>query len=120
MKNVHSTLWSIDELRAEVARALSVGYAGAASGRVRDVPDLRTIRYYTTLCLIDRPAEMNQYNGPGTAVKKVIEDEYRNMLKGAGTVESFPRHDFVTGTAGAIYVGAETCKQCHPNTYAKW
>jgi hypothetical protein len=62
----------------------------------------------------------SQYNGPGTAVKKVIEDEYRNMLKGAGTVESFPRHDFVTGTAGATYVGAETCKQCHPNTYAKW
>jgi DNA-binding transcriptional MerR regulator len=58
MKNAHSTLWSIDELGAEVARALSVGYAGSASGRVRDVPDLRTIRYYTTLGLIDRPAEM--------------------------------------------------------------
>ena len=28
------------------------------SGRVRDVPDLRTIRYYTTLGLLDRPAAM--------------------------------------------------------------
>jgi hypothetical protein len=50
----------------------------------------------------------------------VIEGEYRNMLKGAGVVESFPRHDRVNATAGAIYVGAETCKQCHPNTYMKW
>ncbi len=31
---------------------------GPPNGRVRDVPDRRTIRYYTTLGLIDRPAEM--------------------------------------------------------------
>ena len=35
-----------------------MGYAGTPSGRVRDVPDLRTIRYYTTMGLLDRPAEM--------------------------------------------------------------
>ena len=58
MKNARQPLWSIDELGVEVWCALSTGYAGAASGRVRDVPDLRTIRYYTTLGLIDRPAEM--------------------------------------------------------------
>ena len=34
------------------------GYEGVPSGRVRDVPDLRTIRYYTTLGLLDRPAAM--------------------------------------------------------------
>src|SRR5438105_9530709 len=48
-------LWTIDELGAMVALALSVGYAGQANGQVRDVPDRRTIRYYTTLGLIDRP-----------------------------------------------------------------
>src|SRR5947199_5115022 len=48
--------WTIDELGAQVALALSVDYEGAGSGRVRDVPDRRTIRYYTTLGLIDRPA----------------------------------------------------------------
>src|SRR4051812_37733187 len=47
--------WTIDELGAEVARALSVDYDGSPSGRVRDVPDRRTIRYYTTLGLLDRP-----------------------------------------------------------------
>ena len=41
-----------------MALALAVDYAGQASGRVRDVPDRRTIRYYTTLGLIDRPAAM--------------------------------------------------------------
>src|SRR5437763_13371750 len=50
-------LWTIDELGSRVALALSVDYDGQASGRVRTVPDRRTIRYYTTLGLIDRPAE---------------------------------------------------------------
>ena len=51
-------LWTIHELTAQVARELAVDYEGASSGRVRDIPDLRTIRYYTTLGLLDRPAEM--------------------------------------------------------------
>ena len=50
--------WTIDELTEAVATALSEGYGGAPNGRVRDVPDRRTIRYYTTLGLIDRPSEM--------------------------------------------------------------
>jgi DNA-binding transcriptional MerR regulator len=33
-------------------------YEGQTSGRVRDVPDARTIRYYTTLGVLDRPLEM--------------------------------------------------------------
>ena len=41
-----------------VAEALAEGYEGAPSGRVRDVPDERTIRYYTTLGLIDRASLM--------------------------------------------------------------
>ena len=50
--------WTLDDLTVRVAAALAQGYDGAASGRVRDVPDRRTIRYYTTLGLVDRPAEM--------------------------------------------------------------
>jgi DNA-binding transcriptional MerR regulator len=57
MKN-GDRLWTIDELTTAVGTALSEGYGGASNGRVRDVPDRRTIRYYTTLGLIDRPAEM--------------------------------------------------------------
>jgi DNA-binding transcriptional MerR regulator len=59
MKNGDETLWTIDELGERVAIALgSPDYKGVPSGRVRDVPDLRTIRYYTTLGLLDRPAAM--------------------------------------------------------------
>src|ERR1700730_4487154 len=56
--NAATPLWTIDELSTQVALALSVDYAGQGNGQVRPVPDLRTIRYYTTLGLIDRPAAM--------------------------------------------------------------
>jgi MerR HTH family regulatory protein len=50
--------WTLDELSERVAAALAVDYAGAGNGRVRDVPDRRTIRWYTTIGLVDRPAAM--------------------------------------------------------------
>jgi DNA-binding transcriptional MerR regulator len=53
-----SPSWTLDDLSARVALALARDYDGQPSGRVRDVPDRRTIRYYTTLGLLDRPAEM--------------------------------------------------------------
>jgi DNA-binding transcriptional MerR regulator len=55
---METPLWTLDELGARVALALAVDYDGQANGRVREVPDRRTIRYYTTLGLIDRPAAM--------------------------------------------------------------
>ena len=49
----------IAELRRIAADALEAcGYVPGDSGRVRAVPDTRTIRYYTTLGLIDRPVAM--------------------------------------------------------------
>jgi DNA-binding transcriptional MerR regulator len=51
-------LWTLDELSAQVALALTSDYTGQANGRIREVPDRRTIRYYTTLGLIDRPADV--------------------------------------------------------------
>jgi len=52
------TAWTIDELGAQIALALSADQPDMPNGRIREVPDLRTIRYYTTLGLIDRPLEM--------------------------------------------------------------
>jgi hypothetical protein len=48
--------WTLDELTERVGGALSVGYDGQPSGRVRDLPDRRAIRWYTTIGLVDRPA----------------------------------------------------------------
>jgi hypothetical protein len=50
--------WTLDQLTKLVGAALSVDYDGQASGRVRDLPDRRAIRYYTTIGLVDRPAAM--------------------------------------------------------------
>jgi DNA-binding transcriptional MerR regulator len=52
-------LWRLGELGERVAAALAAGDGiEPPNGRVREVPDLRAIRYYTTLGMIDRPAEM--------------------------------------------------------------
>src|SRR5438105_8779098 len=67
MSDAPAQLWTIDELGTQAALALSVDYAGSPDGRVREVPDRRTIRYYTTLGILDRPAEMRgrtAYYGP--------------------------------------------------------
>jgi len=49
--------WTLSELAEEVAAVLR-GYEAAANGQVRAVPDERSIRYYTTLGLLDRPGAM--------------------------------------------------------------
>jgi DNA-binding transcriptional MerR regulator len=52
-------VWRIDELCRRAALALESGvYGGQDSARVRQMPDVRTIRYYTTVGLLDRPAEI--------------------------------------------------------------
>lgn len=51
-------LWPIGELTRRVSAALSVGYEGPANGQISAVPNLRTIRYYTTLGILDRATVM--------------------------------------------------------------
>ncbi|MEU4237673.1 MerR family transcriptional regulator [Actinoplanes sp. NPDC026619] len=48
----------MDELVERVRQALEAEYPGAPNGRVRDVPDRRAIRWYTTIGLVDRPLGM--------------------------------------------------------------
>ena len=49
------TLLTLDDLCTQVVLALADGYEGAPNERVRDLPDRRTVRYYGTLGLLDRP-----------------------------------------------------------------
>ncbi|APW60871.1 multiheme c-type cytochrome [Paludisphaera borealis] len=92
---------------------VNVGRRGKYVGAVGFFNDGAKTRYY-------RVSLNERYDGPATEVKKVIEDEYRSMLKEIGTVENFPRHDYVNGAPGATFAGAESCKTCHPNTFLKW
>jgi len=48
-------VWRLDELAAQAAHVLSALALAQSSGRVREVPDRRTIRYYATLGLLSRP-----------------------------------------------------------------
>jgi DNA-binding transcriptional MerR regulator len=58
MKNRREPIWTIDELSGAVEAALAEDYEGPPNARVRGVPDERTIRYYTTLGLLDRASDM--------------------------------------------------------------
>lgn len=57
MVTQHSQSWSLEELLVEVTRQVeSFGLDQAQQdNRVSALPDVRTIRYYTTLGLLDRP-----------------------------------------------------------------
>lgn len=49
--------WTIAELGAAAERVLADGIE-QKNGQVREVPDPRTIRYYASLGLVDKPAEV--------------------------------------------------------------
>ncbi|MGH3760807.1 MerR family transcriptional regulator [Actinophytocola sp.] len=49
-------LWTIEQLPDQVAALLAHNYEGQSNGRVRELPNGRTIRWYTTIGLVDRPA----------------------------------------------------------------
>ena len=54
----------MDELVERVREALAAEYSGAGDGRIRDVPDRRAIRWYTTIGLVDRPLGMRGRTAP--------------------------------------------------------
>ena len=93
---------------------VSVGHKGKYVGVV-GIYDQAEPKYRYQRVALD-----TRYNGPASAMKAVIEGEFRDSLKAQGIVENFLRHDFVNAASNAKFVGAETCKTCHPNTYAKW
>ncbi|WP_306207827.1 MerR family transcriptional regulator [Actinoplanes sp. RD1] len=55
-------VWTMDELLTRVHRALAAEYPGAPNGRVRELPDRRAVRWYTTTGLVDRPSGMRGRN----------------------------------------------------------
>ena len=48
-------LYTLEQLSERVADLLAEDYTGQPSGRVRELPNGRTIRWYTTIGLVDRP-----------------------------------------------------------------
>ena len=61
-KNLMTMQWRLDELVQRSRRLLALLPGGeGGSRRVRWRPDARLVRYYTTLGLLDRPAEPVSY-----------------------------------------------------------
>ena len=56
--------WTLDELARRAGQALAADAVHAPNGRVRDRPDGRAIRWYSTIGLVDRP-----FTGPGRAAR---------------------------------------------------
>ncbi|WP_276860707.1 helix-turn-helix domain-containing protein [Mycobacterium pseudokansasii] len=53
--------WTLDELVRRVAVSLAdPAYPGAPNGRVRELPDRRAVRWYTTAGLVDPPARQGR------------------------------------------------------------
>lgn len=52
---MNDELWTLEQLSDRVADLLADGYEGQRNGRVRELPNGRTIRWYTTIGLVDRP-----------------------------------------------------------------
>jgi len=52
---MNDELWTLEQLSDRVADLLADGYQGQQNGRVRELPNGRTIRWYTTIGLVDRP-----------------------------------------------------------------
>jgi hypothetical protein len=93
---------------------VTVGKKGQEIGVFGFFPGETPAKRYTLIPLDGK------YDGPATAMKKLIEDEYRETLKIAGIVESYPKHGNPNAPQGATYAGAQSCRECHPNTFAKW
>ena len=109
---MNDELWTLEQLSDHVADLLADGYEGQRNGRVRELPDGRTIRWYTTIGLVDRPAATRgrvALYGPRhalqlAAIKKLQAQgmklaEVQEQLLGASDDElagyAKPRMDFV-------------------------
>jgi hypothetical protein len=93
---------------------VAIGPKGKYTGVVGLFPGSKPLLRYQRVSL------GNKLNDPAKPMHDLIEDEFQGMLRSAGVVENFPRHDHVGGPPGARFVGAETCRSCHANTFAKW
>ncbi len=93
---------------------ITIGQKGKYAGVVGLFPASPTKLRYQRVMLNGR------FNGPAEPMRKLIEDEFQEILKGTRVVENFPRHDYIPAAPGSAFVGAETCKTCHPNPFAKW
>ncbi|MDB5353018.1 MAG: 5-nucleotidase/2,3-cyclic phosphodiesterase-like hydrolase [Planctomycetota bacterium] len=98
---------------------VSVGRKGQYIGAVGLPRDLKKPKLYQRITLAPR---FDRYKGRAEEMRKLIDEEFVADLKSADVLAKYIKIPYSHGTvtSNATYVGAETCKGCHPNTYNKW
>ncbi len=95
---------------------ISIGRKGQYVGVLGLFPDPKQRLRYQRIEL------GTEFNGKTEAMRKLVDEDFQAELRQANLLENYPRHAFVFGDSpsDARFVGAETCKVCHPNAYAEW
>ncbi|MBX6312875.1 MAG: hypothetical protein IRY99_08165 [Isosphaeraceae bacterium] len=100
-----------------------VGHKGQAIGVVGIFDDAPRFRFHRHT-LTDRYDKSPELARLGEPMRQLIDEEFPSILKVAGVLEKYLKRPYVDPYTGApsdaIYVGAETCKVCHPGTYEHW
>ncbi len=106
-----------EELNGGKTRLISVGQKGQYVGvlGLYSTPEQK-YRY--------QRVDLNQrYNSKTEAMRKLVDEDFQEALKQANVLESYPRRAYVfanNAPSDASFVGAQTCKNCHPKTFEKW
>jgi hypothetical protein len=96
-------LWTLDELVRRVSVALAdPAYPSVANGRVRDVPDRRGIRWYTTIGLVDRPAGMPEHQRRFWATRPVVAEMPTPALDAVDAIDGAVRDTDTVNVLTAI------------------
>ena len=98
---------------------VTVGRKGQDVGAIGLPKDKSKARLYQRVILNSR---YDSYKGRGEAMRKLIDEDFVADLKSAGVVPNYRKDTYTHDgePVNATYVGAETCKSCHPNTFNVW
>jgi DNA-binding transcriptional MerR regulator len=105
-------MWTLTELVAEVATRIAA-LPTPKNGQVRAVPDERTVRYYVTLGLLDRPSAMRGRTalyGPRHVAQVIAIKRLQTMGRSLAEIQQlWPTLDDATLTRmSGVSVGAPT------------
>lgn len=99
---------------------VTVGRKGQYVGAIGLPKDKSKKRLYQRIELNSR---YDPFKSRGEPMRKLIDEDFVGELKAVGVLQGYLKQPYILtdGSASkATYVGAETCKGCHPNTFAKW
>ena len=97
---------------------VSAGRKGQYMAAIGLPKDPSRDRLYHRIHLNDR---YDKYKTRGEPMRRMIDEDFVADLKAADVVGTYPKIAYRDqGSEGATYIGASACRECHPNTFAKW